>query len=255
MKLQVNIFISYRSKDAAVRDKILTHLNPVVVSYKENYGVDVKIWYDENEMLAGDRIEYTLSDNLEKSQIVLCVFTPNYFESDWCLFELKESANKAQPPGKKRLLPVLCEHVSWDSAEWLSGIKIIPASHQRPLLSWENQDEAFAMVAKEVDANIRIFADPRFLDFKTKQKSIYKLLGQEKPDLRASVKILMDLAQEHSPESIVDAIKIHVRYSTYREKESDIQIAEFDKMQMEVITALFEICTKIEKSYEFGNVS
>jgi hypothetical protein len=81
------------------------------------------------------------------------------------------------------------------------------------------------------------------------------LLGQEKPDLRASVKILMDLAQEHSPESIVDAIKIHVRYSTYREKESDIQIAEFDKMQMEVITALFEICTKIEKSYEFGNVS
>ena len=246
--LQVNIFISYRSKDSSIRDRIIQSLKPLELSYKQQYGVTVKTWYDENEMIAGDKIEFTISENLQKSHIVVCIFTPNYFDSEWCQLELETSVNQTKPPSKKRLLPIIYETVFWET-DWLKDIKVIPQKQLQPLSSWQDQEKAILLIANEVDENIKIFVNPNALDFQNKKRGIYDALFKAKPDLAASVQNFLSLVGEHLPENLGEAVELHITYSTYEQKEGSVKVKELAEIKVEIVRKMFNIFSKIEEKY------
>ncbi|HET6256437.1 MAG TPA: toll/interleukin-1 receptor domain-containing protein [Puia sp.] len=246
--LQVNIFISYRSKDSPIRDRIIEYLKPLEISYQQNSDVEVKIWYDENEMIGGDQIKFTISENLQKSHIVVCIFTPSYFDSKWCMFELETSVNQTRPPSKKRLLPIVYESVHWET-DWLKDIKVIPQKTLQPLSNWEDQGKALVMIANEVDENIKIFVNPKALDFQTKRRGIYNTLLIPKPDLAASVLNFLNMVGEHLPDQLSEAVQLHITYSTYEQKEELVDVAELAQIKCDVVKRMFVIFSKIEEKY------
>lgn len=246
--LRINIFISYRSLDEKARDQVITCLKPLEMSYEEKYKVHLKIWYDDFDMRTGDNIEFTISENLEKSHIVVCLLTPNYFSSDWCQLELRTSYDHTKPPSKKRLVPLIYDNVNWQT-DWLRDIKVFPAADTPPLLLWENQNEAFERVSKEIDDNIKLFVNPSTLDFISKKLCIENALLQDVPDFKLSVNNLMSAVREHMPECMEEAIEVHVTNSIYESKEYEVKIAELLETKRTLIKMIFVILKKIEQKY------
>lgn len=73
-----DFFISHSSTD---KEPIVDSL----VNTLQNMGYSV--WYDKNEILAGDNISLAVKKGLENSYCLILVLTNNFFESKWTFFE------------------------------------------------------------------------------------------------------------------------------------------------------------------------
>ncbi len=76
--MMLDFFVSHSSSD---KDSIVDSL----VNTLQNMGYSV--WYDKNEILAGDNISLAVKKGLESSYCLILVLTNNFFESKWTFFE------------------------------------------------------------------------------------------------------------------------------------------------------------------------
>jgi hypothetical protein len=246
--MQINIFISYRTKDASVRNALASHLNVLIQIYKEAYAVDLQIWHDDIEITAGDDVQYVISEKLAGSQIVLCVLTPRYFESKWCLLELKAVLSESRANPKKRLVPIIYENFL-RTEDWFGELKLIPANDKPPLSEWSNQDDALTLVVTEVEKNIKIFASPEALDYLKKRLNIINALMKGTPDLKGAVKTFMDMVTEYSQVNIPDALEVHITYSTFEEDEAKVKTQDLAEVRCSLMKKMWSVITVLDKKY------
>ncbi len=88
------IFISYSHKDRKYKEELLTRLKVI----SRHSAVDE--WHDEN-MLAGDEIDQTILKNLNESNIVCLLISPNFIASEYCFeTEMKAALSNVKNHGK-----------------------------------------------------------------------------------------------------------------------------------------------------------
>ena len=92
---QAKVFISHSSKD-----------KPFVHKLKEELSKDnsLKFWIDENEILAGDDIQKTISESLKEMDYLLLVISENSIKSPWVNFEVSQFMGIAE---NKRIIPII----------------------------------------------------------------------------------------------------------------------------------------------------
>lgn len=128
------VFISYSHKDEAHKDSLEEHLSML----KRNHVIDA--WHDR-KIIPGQDWSKEISENLEKSELILFLLSPSFLSSEYCFNVEMKRAIEMHHEGKAQLIPIVVRACDWSTAE-LSGIQAVPKD-AKPITSWDNTDEAW----------------------------------------------------------------------------------------------------------------
>jgi hypothetical protein len=94
-------------------------------------GREPEIYFDEEVIRVGDTWPRHLADGLAHSRVLVCLWTKEYFSSEWCKRELSHMLARRQfltegPQGPPRLIFAVLLHDSEDIDEILTDIQQLP---------------------------------------------------------------------------------------------------------------------------------
>ncbi len=118
------LFISYSSKDKVYLSQFTDQLLSLRI---EGW---VETW-DDRELQAGDKWDYVIKEQLEKSDYIILLISANFLNSEYIReIELKEALENSQ----KRVIPVIVDYCSWLFDEKLNDIQVL--NKDAPLTSY-----------------------------------------------------------------------------------------------------------------------
>ena len=138
------VFISYAREDDAQVKKLKAHLRSMELD-----GL-IKIWTDE-EILTGDAWRDDIQQQIDKTDIMLLIMSPDFINSDFIQrVELKQALQR-KVDGKSLVVPVYLRRV--DLPEFLSRLQRTP--RQTAVASAPDVDEAWYQVAQDIKKLIK----------------------------------------------------------------------------------------------------
>lgn len=139
--MAARVFMSYSHKDEGLRDEL-----EVQLSMLKRQGL-IDVWHDRR-MVAGDRLDWTISQELDDADVVLLLISPDFLASDYCYKIEKGRALERHREGSARLISVILRPCDWthtDLAEFL-----VTPTDGKAITTWPNRDEAFLDVTKSI---------------------------------------------------------------------------------------------------------
>jgi ABC-type branched-subunit amino acid transport system substrate-binding protein/Flp pilus assembly protein TadD len=145
----VKIFCSYAHKDQKLRDELEKHL----------VRRDVWVWHDR-DISVGTNWVTEIDANLESSDIVLLLISPDFMASRYCYEKEMMRALDRQKEESIFVIPVIMRPTFYGLDCPFSSLQASPHSPDapyplKPVSTWEHQDEAFVEIAKDIDKDIR----------------------------------------------------------------------------------------------------
>lgn len=138
----MRIFLSYSHQNSHSLERLKIHLSNLLRQKK------ISAWYDR-EILAGDSIDQTINDELEKSDLVLLLVSPDFIASNYCFDVEMKKALKLQAEGKLEVVPIIIEVCEWLEIDELKQLKAVPKDGLA-VSKWPNPDEAYLDIASEI---------------------------------------------------------------------------------------------------------
>lgn len=117
----VRVFVSYCHRDWRVIDKfgLVDFLRDLEVSD------GFKVWIDR-DLRTGDPWDEVLSRQLNESEVMVALVTPEYLRSRYCQeVEIKQFWQRRVKDGLV-LFPILVSACDWDRQDWLQGTQFMP---------------------------------------------------------------------------------------------------------------------------------
>lgn len=142
------LFFSYSHKDEELRNELETHL-----ALLKREGA-ISSWHDRR-ITAGSDINQAISSELESSQIILLLVSAHFLSSDYCYEKEMKRALEKHEDGSAVVIPVILHPCDWKSAPF--GNLLVTPTDAKPVSMYANQQEAFAIVAKDVRAAAKKF--------------------------------------------------------------------------------------------------
>ena len=106
--MAARVFMSYSHKDEELRDQL-----EVQLAMLRRQGL-VDIWHDRR-LLPGDRLDWTISEELDRADIILLLVSPDFLASDYCYKIEKGRALERHREGTARLISVILRPISYFS--------------------------------------------------------------------------------------------------------------------------------------------
>ncbi len=141
----VTLFYSYSHEDENLRAELEKHL-----SILRRQGV-ISEWHDR-KIVPGEEWAGEIDTHLKSSQIVLLLVSSDFLASDYCYDKEMELALKRHESGEARVLPIVLRSVDWKAAPF-GKLQALPKD-AKPVVSWEDRDEAFTNVAQGIRAAV-----------------------------------------------------------------------------------------------------
>lgn len=138
-KLQV--FFSYSHKDEEIKEDLDTAL---VMMRREGL---IENWYDR-DIEAGTEINEEIEKHLNNAHIILLLVSPSFLRSDYCYQTEMTRAMQRHEAKTARVVPIILRPCPWQTAPF-GKLKALPKDG-KPITTWNNRDEAFLDVAKEL---------------------------------------------------------------------------------------------------------
>lgn len=99
-----DIFLSYHR--GTVSDDWVNRLVEILTSYVSSYlGREVVIFFDREDVLSSTSTHAALADALRKSRCMVCLWSPRYFSSDWCITEWETFLRREEEVNQKLIIP------------------------------------------------------------------------------------------------------------------------------------------------------
>ena len=135
------VFFSYSHKDEELRDHLETHL-----SLLKREGI-IEAWHDRR-IVAGDEFGGSISDELERADIILLLVSPDFIASDYCYDVEMTRAMERYEAGEARVIPIILRPCDWKTAPFgkLQGAP----KDARAITQWPDLDEAFLDVVMKI---------------------------------------------------------------------------------------------------------
>ncbi|MDF5706657.1 MAG: CHASE2 domain-containing protein [Nostoc sp. S4] len=149
-KQSIEIFFSYSQEDRKLRDKLANHLS---ILKHEKVITD---WY-EGEISAGQVSADEIERHLNSSRIILLLISADFLASEKLWQRDVTLAMKRHNAKEACVIPVLLRPCEWKSAQF-GSLQALPRNEEA-ITSWQNQDEAFKEVAKEIRKAIEAKSD------------------------------------------------------------------------------------------------
>lgn len=139
------LFFSYSHKDEELRDELETHLSTL-----KREGLIAAL--HDRRITAGDRLDDAIDAYLEEADVILCLLSPDFIESDYCYSREMTRALERHATGEAKVIPVVVRHCDWRNTP-LAQLRGTPRDN-RPVRSWPDRDEAWLDVAQDVRAAV-----------------------------------------------------------------------------------------------------
>lgn len=141
MDRQLRLFYSYSHEDEALRARLEQHL-----SLLQRQGILLG-WHDR-KLLAGANHADEVDKHLESADIILFLISPGFIHSDYLWDREMRRALERHDRGEAVVLPILTRPVDWQDAPF-APLLALPRGGQ-PVTAWQDQDEAWAHIAREI---------------------------------------------------------------------------------------------------------
>lgn len=136
-ELIVRAFVSYAHEDMEYLPKLYTALSPLMEQ-------KLQLW-DDRDINAGDTWEEVLFQQLNESDIVLCLVSADFVASDFCYKKEFATALEAHLRGEKTIVPVMLRQTDWRDLP-LSKIQGVPGGNEW-IAAAKDKDAAWAKVS------------------------------------------------------------------------------------------------------------
>ena len=137
----IQIFISYAHEDEHHRKELVKHLEPL-----RREGL-VEVWHDRM-INAGSPLDETIKTNLQSSQVVLLLISPDFIASEYCYDMELETALRMNNEGKTTVIPVIVRPCNWHSLAF--GHLMATPTDGRAITKFKNVDEAYLEIEQAV---------------------------------------------------------------------------------------------------------
>lgn len=135
------VFISYSHADEGLRDELEVHL-----AMLKRQGL-VDVWHDRR-LVAGDRLDWTISKELDQADVILLLVSPNFLASDYCYKIEKGRALERHREGTARLISVILRPCDWTHTD-LAQFLVTPTDG-KPITQWPDKDAAFLDITRQI---------------------------------------------------------------------------------------------------------
>lgn len=151
---KLKLFISYSHQDNGEKpfiDEFKKHITPL----KTN-GL-IEDWYDR-EIIAGEKFEIKIDNNLENADIVCLFLSANFLSSDYCMKE-KIKALELRKKKNISIIPIVLTNCGWKDDQDISKLLALPEDG-KPVSSFHEQNEAwndiYIGLKKIIDKEIKV---------------------------------------------------------------------------------------------------
>ncbi len=136
------VFLSYAHKDEDYKDELKTHLKPLSRLGK------IEIW-DDRAIDAGDEWHAEIMNALEGADIILMLISNYFIASDFCYDKELKRALERHEAKTARVIPIIIRTCQWYELPF-GKLQAVPKNGQA-ISEWENPDEAYTFIAKEIN--------------------------------------------------------------------------------------------------------
>lgn len=136
-----SVFFSYSHQDERLRDQLEKQL-----AMLKRQGV-IETWHDRR-IGAGEEIDRTISEHVNKDEIILLLVSADFLASDYCYDIEMKRAMERHELGAAIVIPVILRACDWHGAPF-GKLNATPRDG-KPITQWPDIDEAFLQVAKAV---------------------------------------------------------------------------------------------------------
>ncbi len=188
----VKIFISYAHEDEQLLNALKTHLEGL-----RRQGL-IETWYDRN-INAGQQWANEIYEHFNSANIILLLISPDFMASDFINdVELKQAMERHNR-GVARVIPIILRPTDWETAPF-GKLQALPTDGT-PVTTWQNQDQAFLMVAK----GIRTIVEHYTAIYQRQKQTQDDLSNMETFDRKAAAKFLTEhKLNEHQLKKILN---------------------------------------------------
>ena len=137
----LKLFYSYSHKDEAWRERL-----EISLALLKRQGI-IQAWHDR-QIGAGDEWAKQISEHLESADIILLLVSPDFIASDYCWDIELACAMDLHGTGEACVIPVILREVDWQGAPF-GKLQALPKD-AKPIKLWDDQDTAFADVARGI---------------------------------------------------------------------------------------------------------
>ena len=137
----IEVFYSYAREDETLRERLEKHLNIL-----KRQGL-INDWHDR-KISPGTEWECQIDTHIETAHIILLLISPNFIASDYCWDKELRRAMKRHESGEAVVIPIILSKTDWQGAPF-EKLQALPQD-ARPVTCWENQDAAFADIARGI---------------------------------------------------------------------------------------------------------
>jgi hypothetical protein len=136
----IRVFLSYSHKDQALIDQLTAYLDALT-----RRGV-IQGWTDQ-QIEAGTEWDRAIVPYLDSADIILLALSADFLASDHSSTEVEKSL-KRHDTKQALVIPVILRPVDWSESSF-SRLQASP-SNGKPITVWNNRDEAFLSVARDI---------------------------------------------------------------------------------------------------------
>ncbi|MGH9935770.1 MAG: TIR domain-containing protein, partial [Blastocatellia bacterium] len=138
------VFISYSHKDEIWKDRLLPQL-------KSLQQLDRIVVWDDRQIDAGDQWYPEIKEAMEKAQVAICLISPNYLASDFCVKEEVPFLLQRCEKEGVILIPILIKPCLWELHEWISATQMLPRDGKAVSPDFKDEEDVvFVEVARTI---------------------------------------------------------------------------------------------------------
>jgi len=217
MEIKINCFISYAHSDNDLKVKFENHLSEF---FKAS---DVAVWSDA-KLVPGQNWYYTINQQLEESNIIFCLVSNHFIQSDPCKNEL-DRAMLRHRNGTSLVIPVILETTVPEPAQLpCSELQFCPVSDGRvkPISAWSTPSDGFRNACLQFKAAI----DDMLKQLKNKDRSwrfreIQDMVSMNK--ITDSLKEMLSFSREFCTDNMVIQNKVCISMMQFQNLELQLK--------------------------------
>lgn len=137
----LRVFCSYAHEDEIYKIELEKHL---ALLRRQGY---IQWWHDR-DISAGDEWKTKIDKNLESADIILLLVSADFIASDYCYSVEMERAMTRHEEEAARVIPLIVRQTDWQTAPF-GKLQVLPKDG-KPVKAWQDRDEAWTEVAKEI---------------------------------------------------------------------------------------------------------
>ena len=151
MTRPLRVFISYSHKDENYRLELVKHLS---LLRRQDL---IEPWHDRR-IAPGQEWKRQIDRNLERADLILCLVSADFIDSDYCFDKEMGRALQLHEDGAAQVVPIIVRPSDWHGAPF-GKLQALPRDG-KAITSWTNHDEAWLDVAKGIRRLVEAKAQP-----------------------------------------------------------------------------------------------